>query len=219
MRGESGAGSRMPVSFASVLVAEIFGFAAAIQGVLQGWPQARKVRTLGHSTGVSLVMWVMMTASSAAWLGYGIRTESPSLVASTLATGFINANVVIAISNDRAGLAVRMVPVFVTVTAGAALLPGWIVTPILFFFTLSRVPQVARSWKTRRLGGGTTAVSFVSNALSIGCLLCWMVYSVLLASPTLIGTTSIALILNLVVVWLEVSNRSAAERSAAPSRG
>lgn len=202
-----------------MLVAEIFGFAAAIQGVLQGWPQARKVRTLGHSSGVSLAMWVMMTASSAAWLGYGIRTASPSLIASTMATGIINGNVVLAISNDRAGLVARMVPLFVAVTAGAVVLPGWVVTPVLFVFTLSRVPQVARSLKTRRMGGGTTAVSFVSNALSLGCLLCWMVYSVLLQSPTLIGTTSIALTLNLVVLGLEMSNRSAArERSAPASR-
>lgn len=200
-----------------MLVAELFGFAAAIQGVLQGWPQARKVRTLGHSAGVSLAMWVMMTASSAAWLGYGIRTGSPSLIASTIATGMINGNVVIAISNDRSGLVARMVPVFVAVTAGAALLPAWVVNPVLFFFTLSRVPQVARSWKTRRMGGGTTAVSFVSNALSIGCLVCWMVYSVLLQSPTLVGTTSIALTLNLVVVWLEVRNRAVSTGAHAAS--
>lgn len=200
-----------------MLVAELFGFAAAIQGVLQGWPQARKVRMLGHSTGVSLAMWVMMTASSAAWLGYGIRTASPSLIASTVATGMINGNVVIAISNDRSGLVARMVPVFVVVTVGATLLPTWVVTPVLFFFTLSRVPQVARSWKTRRTGGGTTAVSFVSNALSIGCLVCWMVYSVLLQSPTLVGTTSIALTLNLVVVWLEVRNRAVSAGAPAGS--
>lgn len=202
-----------------MLVAEIFGFAAAIQGVLQGWPQARKVRSLGHSTGVSLAMWVMMTASSAAWLGYGIRTVSPSLIASTVATGLINANVVLAISNDRAGLVARMGALFVAVTVGVTVMPEWIVTVVLFGLTLSRVPQVAKSWKTRRMGGGTTAVSFVSNALSLGCLLCWMVYSVLLASPTLIGTTSIVLVLNLVVVGLEVSNRRANPKvSASASR-
>lgn len=195
-----------------MLLAEIFGFAAAVQGVLQGWPQARKVRSLGHASGVSLAMWVMMTASSAAWLGYGLRTASPSLIASTVATGVINANVVLAISNNRAGLAARMAGIFVVVTAAAALLPVWIVNPLLFFFTLSRVPQVARSWKTRRMGGGTTAVSFASNALSLGCLSCWMAYSVLLASPTLIGTTVIALTLNVVVIWLERSNSVRADR-------
>lgn len=191
-----------------MLVAEIFGFAAAVQGVLQGWPQARKVRALGHSSGVSLAMWVMMTASSAAWLGYGLRTASPSLIASTVATGVINTNVVLAISNDRAGLAARMAGIFVGVTAAAALLPLWVVNPLLFFFTLSRVPQVLRSWKSRRTGAGSTAVSFASNALSLGCLTCWMVYSVLLASPTLIGTTAIALSLNVVVIWLEAANGS-----------
>lgn len=189
-----------------MLIAEIFGFAAAVQGVLQGWPQARKVRSLGHASGVSLAMWIMMTVSSGAWLGYGLRTASPSLIVSTVATGAINANVVLAISNNRAGLAARVVGIFVAVTAAAALLPVWIVNPLLFFFTLSRAPQVARSWRTRRAGGGSTAVSIGSNALSLGCLLCWMAYSVLLASPTLIATTAISLILNVVVIWLERSN-------------
>lgn len=198
-----------------MLLAEIFGFAAAVQGVLQGWPQARKVRALGHSTGVSLAMWMMMTASSAAWLGYGLRTASPSLIASTVATGIINANVVLAISNDRAGLAARMAGLFAGVTAAAALLPLWAVNPLLFFFTLSRVPQVLRSWKSRRAGAAGTAVSFASNALSLGCLTCWMAYSVLLASPTLIGTTAIALTLNVVVIWLEAANSS---RSSATSQ-
>ena len=200
-----------------MLLAEIFGFAAAVQGVLQGWPQARKVRALGHSTGVSLAMWMMMTASSGAWLGYGLRTASPSLIASTVATGIINANVVLAISNDRAGLAARMAGLFAGVTAAAALMPLWVVNPLLFFFTLSRVPQVLRSWKSRRTGTGATAVSFASNALSLGCLTCWMAYSVLLASPTLIGTTAIALTLNVVVIWLEAANNSRSSETRLPA--
>lgn len=154
----------------------------------------------------------MMTASSAAWLGYGIRTMSPSLIASTVATGFINGSVALAVAGHSRQLVMKLAAVAVAFVAVAALLPTWIVSPILFVFTFSRVPQVMRSWKSRRTGGGESAVSMGSIALGIGCLLSWEVYSILLASPTLIGTTTIALVTNLTVAWLEISNSS--KRSA-----
>ena len=55
-----------------------------------------------------------------------------------------------------------------------------------------------------------------SIALGIACLLCWEVYSVLLKSPTLIGTTTIALATNLAVAWLEISNRRRAAIDSEP---
>lgn len=199
-----------------VLLAEVFGFAAAAFGIAQGVPQARRVRSLGHSRGVSLATWLMMTASSAAWLGYGIRTASPSLVASTVATGFINASVALAVAGSVRSLRSRMAAVAAVFVVGAVVLPNWIVSPVLFFFTFSRLPQIARSWKSRRAASGETAVSMSSIALGIACLLCWEVYSILLKSPTLVGTTTIALVTNLAVAWLEISNRRRALRHATP---
>ena len=196
-------------------VAEIFGFIAAILGVMQGLPQAAKVRALGHSAGVSLVMWLMMTGSSAAWLGYGIRTGSPSLIASTVATIVINGRVVVAIRPDHRMLVAWLGLGSAVFAAGTAALPHWVVAPMLYAFTLSRVPQVMRSWKSRRLATSESAVSVGSIALSMGCLLSWEVYSVLLASPTLIGTTTVALATNVAVAWLELSRRR--DRAAAPS--
>ena len=184
---------------------------------MQGLPQARRVRALGHSRGVSLVTWLMMTGSSAAWLGYGIRTESPSLIASTVATGFINGSVALAVAGHSTRLVTQMAVVSVGFVAVAALLPLWVVSPMLFAFTFSRVPQVMRSWKSRRTGAHDSAVSMGSIALGLGCLLCWEVYSILLASPTLIGTTTIALVTNLTVAWLEVSNQSARKKAAVSS--
>jgi uncharacterized protein with PQ loop repeat len=200
-----------------VLAAEIFGFIAALLGVMQGLPQARRVRTLGHSQGVSLAMWMLMTSSSAAWLGYGIRTGSPSLIVSTVATGVINARVVLAITEDARRVVPRIAGVFVVVVAVGAAGPLWLVNPALFAFTLSRVPQIIRSWRSRRSGLETSAVSVGSIALSMGCLFSWEVYSVLLRSPTLIGTTTLALLTNIIVAWLELSSRRAS-RGASTAR-
>jgi uncharacterized protein with PQ loop repeat len=95
--------------------------------------------------------------------------------------------------------------------------PLWLVNPALFAFTLSRVPQIIRSWRSRRSGLETSAVSVGSIALSMGCLLSWEVYSVLLRSPTLIGTTTLALLTNIIVAWLELSSRRAS-RGASTAR-
>ena len=201
-----------------MLAAEIFGFIAAILGVMQGIPQARRVRSLGHSQGVSLAMWMLMTSSSAAWLGYGIRTGSPSLVVSTVATGVINARVVLAITADARRVAPRIALVFAAVVVTASIGPLWVVNPALFAFTLSRVPQILRSWRSRRDGTGSSAVSIGSIAVSMGCLVSWEFYSVLLRSPTLIGTTTLALTTNIIVAWLELSG-CPARTSGAGARG
>ncbi len=202
-----------------MLAAEIFGFIAAILGVMQGIPQARRVRSLGHSQGVSLAMWMLMTSSSAAWLGYGIRTGSPSLVVSTLATGVINARVVLAITADARRVAPRIALVFAAVVVTASIGPLWVVNPALFAFTLSRVPQILRSWRSRREGTGSSAVSIGSIAVSMGCLVSWEFYSVLLRSPTLIGTTTLALTTNIIVAWLELSGRPARTSEAGARSG
>lgn len=199
-----------------MLLAEVFGFAAAAFGIAQGIPQARRVRALGHSRGVSLATWLMMMASSAAWLGYGIRTASPSLMVSTVATGFINAGVALAVAGSTRSLRVRLAVVAGVFVVGAVVLPTWIVSPVLFFFTFSRIPQIVRSWKSRRTGTADTAVSMSSTMLGVACLLCWEVYSILLMSVTLVGTTTIALATNLTVAWLEFSNRRRAGQNPAP---
>lgn len=187
-------------------LAEFFGYVAATLGVLQAWPQTRKVRALGHGRGVSIAMWVMMSTSNAAWMGYGFRIASPSLVTSTVASGCLNLSVVLALTDNRRAVLARWVPVAVVMCAGSALLPGWVVTPVLFCFTLSRVPQIMKSWASRRDGVGGSAVSMGSVATSMLCLVSWEFYSFLLGSTTLVGTTTIALTTNLIVAWLELTN-------------
>jgi len=195
-----------------VLLAEVFGFVAAVLGVLQAWPQTVRVRRLGHGRGVSLAMWLMMTGSSSVWLGYGLRIGSPSLVVSTLATGAMNMTVVLALRAGSRGTLPGMVLGFAAGTAAIALMPPWFAAPVLYAFTLSRLPQVVRSWKSRRDGVTGSAVSLGSVGMSMACLLCWEVYSVLHGSPTLIGTTTVALCTNIAVAWLELGNRASARR-------
>ena len=187
-------------------LAEFFGYLAAALGVLQAWPQTRKVRALGHGRGVSIAMWVMMSTSNAAWMGYGFRIGSPSLVTSTFASGCLNLSVVLSLAGNKQVVLLRWVPVAIAMGLGSAFLPGWVVTPVLFLFTMSRVPQIMKSWASRRDGIDGSAVSMGSVATSMLCLVCWEFYSFLLGSPTLVGTTTIALTTNVIVAYLELTN-------------
>lgn len=196
-----------------MFVAEVFGFVAAALGIIQAWPQARRVRQLGHSQGVSVAMWSMMVGSSAAWLGYGIRISSPSLIASCTASGVMNMNVVLAVFGRPRVIVPRFAAVFAVVMAAVMWLPSVVVTPLLLTSNLSRVPQVVRSWKSRRDGVRDSAVSVGWMVTGLVCLLSWEVYSVLFRSVTLVASTTLALVLALAVSWLELTNRG--ERPAA----
>jgi uncharacterized protein with PQ loop repeat len=189
-----------------VFWAEVFGFIAAVLGVLQAWPQARKIRQLGHGHGVSLTMWVLMTGSSAAWLGQGIRLGSPSLITSTVASAGMNLLVVLALTQSPRVVVTRFVVLSTVVVVAIATLPLWFTTPVLFAFTLSRLPQIARSWKSKKHGIPGSAVSMGMLSLSIACLLVWEVYSILWKSWVLIGTTTVALSTSLLVAYLYLSN-------------
>ena len=186
--------------------AEVFGFVAAVLGVLQAWPQARKIRTLGHGHGVSITMWILMTGSSAAWLGYGIRIGSPSLIASTVASIFMNSMVLLALTSSPRVIIFRIAALSSATALLIATLPLWMTTPILFAFALSRVPQIHRSWVSKRNKVPGSAVSMGMISLSIACLVAWEVYSILWKSPVLIGTTTVALISAVLVAYLELSH-------------
>lgn len=188
-------------------VAEIFGFIAAFLGVIQAWPQARRVRQLGHSQGVSVVMWSMMVGSSAAWLGYGLRISSPSLIASCTASGVMNMNVVLAIFGRPRTVVPRFAGIFAVVMCAVMWLPMFVVTPLLLTSNLSRVPQVMRSWKSKRDGVRESAVSVGWLVTGFACLVSWEVYSVLFRSFTLVASTTLALVLSLAVAWFELTNR------------
>ena len=186
--------------------AEFFGFVAAVLGVIQAWPQARKIRQLGHGHGVSVAMWVLMTGSSAAWLGHGIRLGSPSLIASTVASAFMNVLVVLALTTSPKIVLIRFVVLSTAVVVAMATLPLWATTPVLFAFTLSRLPQIARSWKLKKQGIPGSAVSMGMLGLSIASLIAWEVYSILWKSWVLVGTTTLALTSVLLVAYLELSH-------------
>jgi uncharacterized protein with PQ loop repeat len=118
----------------------------------------------------------------------------------------MNLTVVLALTSSPRVVIFRFTVLSSVTVLLIATLPLWITTPILFAFTLSRVPQIHRSWKSKRNKVPGSAVSMGMITLSIACLVAWEVYSILWKSPVLIGTTTVALIGAVLVAYLELSN-------------
>lgn len=187
-------------------IGELVGFAAGGIGILNGIPQARRVRTLGHGTGVSLSSWMLIAATNSAWFGYGVRVGAPSIIVSNILSLAVTVVVVFALCGISVNTAGQLAAIFAVATLGATQLPEAIVSVVMVVFTLSRAPQVVHSWRSKRDGIAGTAVSMSSLAISVVSLLLWEAYAVLEHRPFLVLTTTVAMTTTLAVAWLEQTN-------------
>jgi uncharacterized protein with PQ loop repeat len=199
-----------------VSLAEWFGFMGGALGIAQGIPQVVRLRRLGHGLGVSWASRLMMVSSSAAWMAYGIREGSPAMIVTNLISLLIEAYVVVLLAGLAPSAIANMAVIIGASLAVPLLLPLVVVSVVMFGFTLSRAPQIVRSYRTRRDGLQQSAVSMGSLVTSVVSLLCWTVFSVLSQRPLLVGTTTLAMSTTLAVAYLErTTPRSAAAARAA----
>lgn len=189
---------------------EIVGFAAGGIGIVNGVPQARRVKALGHGEGVSLASWMLMVAGHSAWFGYGFRFNSPSVMVSNFLTLLVTVGVVLSLSGTGLDTFSRLGAVFAAGTAAATVLPEAVVSVLMVFFTLSRVPQVMRSWRSKREGVPGTAVSMPSLVIATVSLVLWEAYSVMTGRPFLVFTTTLGLSTVLLIAWFETTNKAVA---------
>jgi uncharacterized protein with PQ loop repeat len=192
---------------------ELFGFVAGALGVIQGAPQAARVRRLGHGAGVSMTMWLLMFTSNSLWTGYGLEIGAPSLVVSNVLTAIIGAWVVVALRGRAAVTIALMVAWAATMLGLVAVLPRPVLSGILIAMTMSRVPQVVRSAVTLRKRAAS-AVSMSSLAVSVTCLVFWEIYAIVERRPLVGLTTTLAMSTVLSVVGIELVGRRRHRRAA-----
>lgn len=182
---------------------EALGFLGGVIGTIQAFPQAMRIRKLGHGFGVSIISWSMMYARSVAWLGYSIATLLTPLILSNFIAAVAGAMVVVALMKSKPANWALLIGGGLALVAAFALLPADITNPVLLFVTLFvRVPQLAKTWQTRN-SGKVSAISISSLALSLISLACWLVYFVVREQHFLVLTTSIALIFTLLISGIE----------------
>ena len=189
--------------------AEFVGFAAGTLGMVQAYPQVRRVRSLGHGLGVSLAMWVLTIVVNAVWCGYGIRTGSPSVTITNIVAAALSGSVVVQLTGSGARTWLQLTVFASVITALAMVLPMGIVSSILVALTASRVPQLLQSYRNFR-AGMSSAVSLGSLTVAVLSLLGWSVFAVLESRGLMIITASIGLAINIGIVALELAARRGA---------
>lgn len=190
----------------------MIGFAAGGLGMVTGVPQARRVKMLGHGEGVSLASWMVIASANSAWFGYGLRIDAPAVSVSNVLTLIVTLSVVVSLSGfNRRTITVSGSVVLLSVSS-ALLLPAGIVSAAMVGFTLSRLPQVVASRRSKRNGVEGTAVSLSSMSVSMASLVLWGVYSIVTDQPFLVLTTSVAFVLAVLISWYELTNKSSVVR-------
>lgn len=200
---------------------EILGFVGGTIGVTQALPQFFRLRRLGHGQGVSVAAWILMFAVASSWTGYGYRIGSPSQVATNIAGAVLNGLVVAALLRDKRTVVPSYVllPLLgVTLAFLINVLPEPIVSVWLLSMTVSRVPQLKKSWQNRHRRQ-ESAVSMRSLAVMTTSLLCWEVWCYVTQHWFVMITTTIALAMTLTIAAIEIygkrTGQAAEERAHA----
>lgn len=185
---------------------ELFGFIAGAFGVMQGLPQARRVKKLGHSVGVSLVTWVLIYSSNLGWFAYGVIIKSPSIIATNIFASLLSVYVILALRPHSKKVRAITIGAWFIAPTFAFFIPVATLKILLIPFAFSRAPQLLHSIKMARTPHHS-AVSFGSLSISLTALVCWEIYSIFLGNFFVLMTTSIPLTFTLAIFAIELVSK------------
>jgi uncharacterized protein with PQ loop repeat len=184
------------------VIAEILGFLGGTIGILQGVPQALRIRRLGHADGVSLSHWYFMTTQFAAWVGFGLRVESPAIWVTNALTFATSAAVIFGIQSNKLKAGAYSLLLATAAATFCWFGPGLLVDWFLIAMVASRLPQLIRTFRNRKTAD-PTAVSISSLAISLASMAFWFAYAIINANTLVIITTIIAVSITLATAILE----------------
>ena len=184
------------------VIAEILGFLGGTIGILQGVPQALRIRRLGHADGVSLSHWYFMTTQFAAWVGFGLRVDSPAIWVTNALTFATSAAVIFGIQSSKLKAGAYSLLLAIAAAAFTWFGPGPLVDWFLIAMVASRLPQLIRTFRNRETAD-PTAVSISSLAISLASMAFWFAYAIINANTLVIITTIIAVSITLATAILE----------------
>lgn len=191
---------------------EICGFIGGTIGVATGIPQSLRVRKLGHTDGLEISPWILMCIGFAAWTAFGLTHNSPAIWIFNAMTFVTTALVVIAIRGNKFSTYLQLFIIAAATGAFVTFAPGWLVDIVMIATTLSRVPQLIRTW-INRARVKPTAVSISSLAVALSSMLFWLAFAFLTENSLVVVTTFCAIGVTLATAILE--SRIAARANAA----
>ncbi|AQP44199.1 SemiSWEET family sugar transporter [Tessaracoccus flavus] len=139
---------------------EVFGWVAAALGVSSNLPQLIRILRERTSAGVSVQLWQVTAASTAAWCVHGFLVSAPQMQWPNLLMAALSSLIVVMVLRDRGEPVLRQ---FLLPTAVAALLIGsnlWL--GALVFGLLVAVPQLVGQFSQLRLMIGAPDLTGVS---------------------------------------------------------
>lgn len=184
------------------LIGEICGFIGGTIGVATGIPQSLRVRKLGHTDGLELSPWILMCIGFAAWTAFGLTHNALAIWFFNALTFITTALVVIAIRGNRISTYAQLALIATATSLVVVYAPSWLVDIVMIATTLSRVPQLIRTWINRDRVK-PTAVSISSLAVALSSMLFWLGYAFFTENPLVITTTSCAIGVTLATAILE----------------
>jgi uncharacterized protein with PQ loop repeat len=184
------------------MIAEILGFLGGTIGILQGVPQALRIRRLGHADGVSLSHWYFMTTQFAAWVGFGLRLDSPAIWVTNALTFATSAAVIFGIQSNKLKAGAYSLLLATAAATFTWFGPGLLVDWFLIAMVASRLPQLIRTFRNRKTAD-PTAVSISSLAISLASMAFWFAYAIINANTLVIITTIIAVSITLATAIIE----------------
>lgn len=184
------------------VIAEILGFMGGTIGILQGVPQALRIRRLGHADGVSLSHWYFMATQFAAWVGFGLRVDSPAIWVTNALTFATSAAVIFGIQSSKLKAGAYSLLLATAAATFTWFGPGLLVDWFLIAMVASRLPQLIRTFRNRKTAD-PTAVSISSLAISLASMAFWFAYAIINANTLVIITTIIAVSITLATAIIE----------------
>ena len=184
------------------VIAEILGFMGGTIGILQGVPQALRIRRLGHADGVSLSHWYFMATQFAAWVGFGLRVDSPAIWVTNALTFATSAAVIFGIQSSKLKAGAYSLLLATAAATFTWFGPGLLVDWFLIAMVASRLPQLIRTFRNRKTAD-PTAVSISSLAISLASMAFWFAYAIINVNTLVIITTIIAVSITLATAIIE----------------
>ena len=184
------------------VIAEILGFMGGTIGILQGVPQALRIRRLGHADGVSLSHWYFMATQFAAWVGFGLRVDSPAIWVTNALTFATSAAVIFGIQSSKLKAGAYSLLLATAAATFTWFGPGLLVDWFLIAMVASRLPQLIRTFRNRKTAD-PTAVALSSLAISLASMAFWFAYAIINAKTLVIITTIIAVSITLATAIIE----------------
>lgn len=189
--------------YAQAVFIEVFGWVAATIGIASNLPQLARILTARSSAGVSVHLWQVTAATTAAWCVHGFLVDAPQMQWPNMLMALLASIIVVLALRDR-GQAILPQFVFPVLVAGALIGANLWLGPLVFGLLVA-VPQLMGQFSQLRLMIGAPDLTGVSLGYLCVILLVqsmWNVFGIATTDWALIVCTSAMVVvctINLVV--------------------